>query len=672
LIPRETIDEIYRTARIEEVIGEFVNLKKAGSNFKGLSPFTQEKTPSFMVSPAKQIYKCFSTGKGGNVVSFLMELEQYSYPEALKYLAEKYNIEIVEEKQTEEQVAQQNKRETLGAVNQFAEKFFHNNIFETDEGKAIALSYFKERGFTLETIKKFKLGYCPENEGISETAQKAGYDKKYLLELGLSKEKDGRIFDFFKGRVIFPIHSLSGRPIAFAGRTLKNDKKVAKYFNSPESELYHKSNVLYGLNLAKSTIVREDNCFLVEGYTDVISLVQSGVENVVASSGTSLTKEQIRLIKRYTPNITVLYDGDSAGIKASFRGIDLILEEGLQVKAVLFPDGEDPDSFAKNHTKEELLAYLQEKAEDFISFKVNLLLSETENDPIKKSELIRDIIKSIALIPDSITRSLFASKTAGLLSLDERMLSLEVDKIVRNKLLESGRTQRNNESLRKNKGSEQLGNIPPEVEAAHQDLQQEALKPKDVPDAQVICLFQEKEVIRVLLNYGEQIQIFPVTDENGKIRKEKKHIFKYIIEALEEDQLGFEEPTLQKIYHIYKEHYNSEKVPVLSDFTQHEDQKIASVAVDLSSEKYHLSENWEKHKIYTVVEQDPRRMLHTIQQPIFEFKQKKLELLRDRVQQELKEPADEERVMELLTLKALYDKVIGQLAGDIQGRVIIK
>ena len=392
MITKNTIDKVFETARVEEVIGDFVQLKKAGSNFKGLSPFADEKTPSFMVSPVKQIWKDFSSGKGGNAISFLMEHEHYSYPEAIRYLAKKYNIEIEETEQSDEQKEQANERESMYLVSEYARNYFHHILLNTEKGKAIGLSYFKERGFTDETINTFELGYALDDwNAFTDTALKKGYQLEFLEKTGLTIVKkdqpDGKVgkqFDRFKGRVLFPIHSMSGRVLGFGGRILSNEKKAAKYLNSPESDIYHKSKILYGIYHAKQTIAKEDNCYLVEGYTDVISFYQSSVKNVVASSGTALTPEQIRLVSRLTQNITVLFDGDAAGIRASLRGIDLILEQGMNVKVVAFAEGEDPDSFAKNHTDEELKEYLDTNAQDFIQFKVSLLMEEAQNDPVKK------------------------------------------------------------------------------------------------------------------------------------------------------------------------------------------------------------------------------------------------------------------------------------------------
>jgi DNA primase len=443
MIPKQTIDEIYQAARVEEVIGEFVQLKKSGSNFKGKSPFVDERTPSFMVSPAKQIWKCFSTSKGGNVVAFLMEVEHLSYVEALKWLANKYNIEIKEDREkSAEEIANYSERENLSIVNEFAKTTFQSNLWKHEQGKAIGLSYFISRGFREDIIEKFQLGYClDESEGFTSIALAKNYKLEFLEKAGLTKVKDNRTFDFYRGRVMFPIHSIAGKVLGFGGRTLKPDKNIAKYFNSPESELYNKSKILYGLFFAKNTIIKYDNCFLVEGYTDVISLYQAGVENVVASSGTSLTVDQIKLIKRYTENVTILYDGDAAGIKASFRGIDMILSEGLNVKVVLFPDGEDPDSFAKKSSTEELKGYIDKNSKDFIVFKSDVLLKDAGNDPLKKAQLINDIIGSVAVIDDAIKRQIYSKECATIFGIAEETIIQEVNKVRQKKRVEKQRIE---------------------------------------------------------------------------------------------------------------------------------------------------------------------------------------------------------------------------------------
>lgn len=421
MITRETIDNIISAAKIEEVIGDFISLRRRGVNLLGLCPFHNEKTPSFTVSPVKGIYKCFGCGKAGNAVGFIMEHEHLTYPEALKYLAKKYQIEIEEEARTPEQIQEISEKESLINLNEFARKYFSESLFGTDDGKAVGQPYFRERDIREDIMLKFQLGFSPNPwNAFSEHALKEGYKKEFLLKTGLSLEKDGKLYDRFHSRVIFPIHSASGRVIGFGGRILTSDKNRPKYVNSPESEIYNKSKTLYGIYFARNAIATKDNCYLVEGYTDVISLHQAGIENVVASSGTSLTTDQVRMILRYTPNITILYDGDPAGIKASFRGIDMVLEQGMNVKIVLFPDNEDPDSFTRKNHPSEVEKFITSNALNFISFKTRLLLGETKNDPVKKAGLIKDIVSSIGLIPDTITRTLFVRECADMMSVPER------------------------------------------------------------------------------------------------------------------------------------------------------------------------------------------------------------------------------------------------------------
>ncbi|MBM3437254.1 MAG: DNA primase, partial [Bacteroidetes bacterium] len=434
MITRDTVQTILETARIEEVVGDFVNLRKRGVNLLGLCPFHNEKTPSFTVSPVKGIYKCFGCGKAGNSVNFVMEHEHYTYPEALRFLAKKYNIEIEEAEQTPEQIQEINEKESLYAVTAFAQKFFTEQLLQTEEGKSVGLTYFKDRDFRVNTIELFQLGYSPDAwEAFTKTALKNGFNMGYLTRSGLTIEKDGKHFDRFSARVIFPIHNLSGRVIGFGGRILKKDDKKAKYINSPESDIYNKSQVLYGIYFARNSIIKKNNCLLVEGYTDMISLFQAGFENVVASSGTSLTTDQIRLIKRYTPNITILYDGDEAGLKASFRGIDMILEQGMNVKIVVFPEGDDPDSFVRNHRTIEVEEFLAAEANDFIRFKTNILLREAQGDPIKKAELIKDIVQSISQIPDQIIRSVYVKECSVMMEMAEQTLMNEMNKLLRKK-----------------------------------------------------------------------------------------------------------------------------------------------------------------------------------------------------------------------------------------------
>ncbi|MEA3479537.1 MAG: DNA primase, partial [Bacteroidota bacterium] len=576
MIKRETIDKIMEASRIEEVIGEFVNLKRSGKNMKGFSPFTNETNASFFVSPSKNIFKCFSSGKGGNVVSFLMEHEHFSYPEALRYLARKYNIEIEEKEPSPEELMQLNEREALFHLNAFAQKSYTDNLFDHEEGKAICLSYLKERGYRDETIRKFQLGYGLKAwDAFSRHADNNGYKKEYLLKTGLSIEKEDRIYDRFRNRAIFPVHNLSGRILGFGGRILVSDENKPKYVNSPESEVYIKSQILYGLYFAKNAIIREDNCYLVEGYTDVITLHQAGIENVVASSGTSLTSEQIKLIKRYTANISILYDGDTAGIKAAFRGIDLILEEGMNVKIVLFPEGEDPDSFAMNHRSNEVISFIEENANDFIKFKTQLLKKEAANDPVKKAGLIREIVESISLIPDAIYRTVYIKECSSILDIPEQTLMNELNKMLRKRFQQKGRAS-------------PVKDIPePPVYAPPS---QHELDPQTTEH-------QERNIIRLLLNYGSDDIAFEEIDEMQKRVSVVVKVAQFIVNDLKEDEIQLQDPVYHTILNEYILALEKEFIPDEQYFVNHENADIARIAVDLLSTPYELSKNWVKNKI---------------------------------------------------------------------------
>ena len=591
MISRETIDKVFETVRVEEVIGDYVNLKKAGANFKGLSPFADEKSPSFMVSPVKQIWKDFSSGKGGNAITFLMEHEHYSYPEAIRFLARKYNIELEETQQSDEQKEQANERESMYLVSEFAKNYFHNILLSSEKGKAIGLTYFHERGFTDETIKKFELGYSLDQwSAFTDTA----IDKKYALEFlektGLTIVKHSQEagkkenkFDRFKGRIMFPIHSMSGRVLGFGGRTLLTDKKAAKYVNSPESEIYHKSKVLYGLYQAKQDIAKEDNCYLVEGYTDVISLVQAGVKNVVASSGTALTSDQIRLINRLTPNITVLFDGDAAGIRASIRGIDLILEQGLNVKVVAFPDGDDPDSFSKNKSHDEIANYLKENAKDFIQFKTSLLLEETKNDPIKKAELIRNIVLSISKIPNNIQREIYIQECAMIMGISEEVLFNELSQNRKKEQRDSARSQNTSRSS--------FAGVKKETKVIDK----------------VDQLFTiEKKIIEILLLYGNQEVDFEdytrVVDEEGnkkmQIDKYSSLVSNEIYVHLQDDEIEFTNPIFLKIYNEIIHYLNQDQSINIESFTNHQNIEIATAVTNiLMDEDKHILSDWERKDI---------------------------------------------------------------------------
>ena len=596
MISQNTIAQVFETARVEEVIGDFVQLKKAGSNFKGLSPFSDERTPSFMVSPVKQIWKDFSTGKGGNAVTFLMEHEHFTYPEAIKYLAKKYNIEIEETERTDEEKAKQDARESLYLVSEYANEYFQKVLHKTDQGKAIGLSYFKERGFTNEIIKKFQLGYAlDEWQAFTDDALGKAYQIDFLEATGLTIVKDQKRFDRFKGRVMFPIHSMSGRILGFGGRILTNDKKAAKYLNSPESEIYHKSKVLYGLFFAKQSIAKEDNCFLVEGYTDVIQLYQAGVHNVVSSSGTALTSDQIRLINRLTNNITVLFDGDAAGIRASIRGIDLILEQGMNMKVCTFPDGEDPDSFAKSNTLEEINSYLGENAKDFIQFKASLLVKEANNDPIKKAETIREIVNSIAKIPDAIKREIYVQECASIMDISENVLFSTLAQISKKDFQEA-----NKKYKQEQKAFQVVKNV-------------------DEPKKKIDIQFElERKIIEILMLYGDRTELFEdlilkedeVTGELiSEPVKQEARVFEKIYLDLQEDEMMFSNEKFRELYYSIIDKLNQEENFSTKDFINQLDQESASTVTSIlmEDEKYNLHD-WERNHII------PKEKGHSISQ----------------------------------------------------------
>ncbi len=516
MIAPDTVSKIFEAARIDEVIGEFVKLKRRGVNLVGLCPFHDEKTPSFSVSPARGIYKCFGCGKGGNAVNFLMEHEHFTYPEALRYLAGKYNINIEEKELTEEDKKEQSEKEALFLLSSFAQKYFHKTLIESEEGKSIGLTYLKERGFSMEIITGFGLGYCPSKwDEFTRHALNSGYKKEYLIKTSLSKSKDHELYDTFRGRVIFPVHNLSGRILGFGARILSSDPKKPKYINSAESEIYKKSKILYGIYFSKSSIISCDNCYITEGYTDVISLHQAGIENVVASSGTSLTTDQIRLIKRYTNNITLLFDSDTAGVKAAFRSIDLVLEQGLNVKIVLFPESEDPDSFSRNNRPADVKKFLNEKSDDFISFKTNLLLQKTGDDPVKKAGLIKEIASTIALIPDNIARSLYIQKCSNLMNIEEKWLFAEINKIRRQKFYKE----------RSRKSAEE-SEVPG---SAFFDEQKKDIELQPVDYAE----FKEKELIRIMLAYGHKDIMLDAINEDNRPVKVQFNILKIFVEDIE-------------------------------------------------------------------------------------------------------------------------------------------
>jgi len=563
MIDQATIERIVDAANISDVVSEFVTLKKRGVNQLGLCPFHNEKTPSFTVSPAKGIFKCFGCGKGGNSVNFIMELEQLSYPDALRWLAKKFHIEIEEKEESNEEKALKDERESMMIVSAFAQKYFSRYLLKENEGRTVGLSYLRERGIRDDIIAKFELGFCPDGKDLfTQAAEREGYKMEFLEKTGLTIKRDDWVRDRFGGRVIFPVHNVAGRVIAFGGRTLTNDKKVAKYLNSPESEIYHKGRTLYGIYQAKRDITRLDKCYLVEGYTDVLSFHQAGIENVVASSGTSLTIEQIRLIRRFSPNITIVYDGDDAGIKASLRGIDMVLEEGINVKVLPLPRGEDPDSFARSMSASELAEYIKKNETDFIKFKTQLLMGTVENDPVSKARLINEIVKSISVIPDTITRTIYIKECSRLMDVQEAILYAEIRKI-------------------QNKQTED------HTRKEIQELQVQAAKPVvPVTEKKVVNPFEteEREIIRFLMKYFHQ-EVFEMEDEETHEVKTYT-VGVYVISELHNDGLVSVNPKVRAILSDMELNLDNKDFDPVKYFTQHPDSEISKYASTLLSEKY--------------------------------------------------------------------------------------
>ncbi|MDA8824410.1 DNA primase [Schleiferiaceae bacterium] len=605
-IPESIIEQIFSTAQIEEVIGEFVQLKKSGSNLKGLSPFNNEKSPSFMVSPAKQIFKDFSSGKGGNVVTFLMELEQMSYPEALRWIAKKYNIEIPEERpQTPEEIAAGNLKEGVYLISDVAAKWYVQQLHETDQGKAIGLSYFKERGFTDETIKKFHLGYSPEqSSAFADYALASSYSEQSLESSGISMRNERGWYDRFRGRVMFPIHSISGRVLGFGGRILQSNAKAAKYLNSPENPIYHKSKVLYGLFQAKQEIVKRDEALLVEGYTDVLSFYQNGVQNVVSSSGTALTEGQIAMLKRYTPNITLLYDGDAAGIRASFRGLDMMLEQGVNVRVVPFPEGEDPDSFAQAHSTEELEKYIKSNRRDFISFKTGVLIDEAAGDPLKRAQMVREIVASIAKVPDRIGQEVFVKEAARLLDIDAAALFDELHRLLNDQSRQARRKQQQEPPM-----EVVTGGVPEE--------------------AKILGYEQEKTLIHLAISKGTEIML-----EEGIDPEEVNPVTvaDWIKQELDNDGITFQVPVFAKAYGLLCAELEEGEVPVTSWWVRQPDPEVVELVTEALTEKYTLAK-WEAREIYLPKEKNI--IFSLVRDTVFRFKymhvQRQLELLKSKL-----------------------------------------
>jgi DNA primase len=648
MIDRSTIERILDAAQIVDVVQEFVPLKKRGVNYLGLCPFHNEKTPSFTVSPSKEIFKCFGCGKVGNSVNFVMEHEHLTYPEALKYLAKKYHIEVVEKELSQEELDKQNERESLLVVTAYAARQFTENLFHTDEGISIGLTYFRERGFRQDTLKKFEVGYSFEKrDAFSRKALEDGYKQDFLVKTGLSIQHEERVFDRFSSRVMFPIHSLSGQVLGFGGRILKTDVKTAKYLNSPESEIYHKSRILYGIFQARKTITQEDRCYLVEGYTDVMSLHEANVENVVASSGTSLTQEQVRLIKRFTQNITILYDGDAAGIKASLRGIDLVLEEGMNVKIVLLPDNEDPDSYSKKVSNAEFLKFLKDNETDFIRFKTQLLLSEANNDPVRRADLIRDVVKSIAVIPEAITRTVYIKECSTVLEVSEPILYHEVNKL---------RQQKSFQDRNKYPGPEDLPVPPPLIV---KPVQREA-----------VTYYSEKEIIRLLLKFGGVEFERTMNKEDGK--EEVLTVADYIVREITSDELLFDDRVCSKIFADFQFHVEHGLITGDKQFVKHEDPEISSLSADLLSDSHELSRIWKDKQTY--VETEEMKLKEIVGDAVLKFKSDKIMIRRKEIMVLLEEAVkanDAEQVLMLQKRYANLSVVLGLISKKLGNRILL-
>lgn len=669
MIHKEDIDKIFEAARVEEVVADYVSLKKRGANLIGCCPFHNEKTPSFYVSPAKGIYKCFGCGKGGHAINFIMEHDKLTYPDALRYLAKKYNIEIKEEEQTPEQIQHNNDRESLLVVSSFAQKHFSENLYNTDEGKSIGLGYFKERGLREDIIQKFQLGYSiNQRNAFTEIAVATGYKMEYLVQSGLTIEykneaevnaETGEIIkaaetkhaDRFWGRVMFPIHNQSGRVIAFGGRTLRTDIKTSKYVNSPETEIYHKSDVLYGLYHSKNAIVKEKFCFLVEGYMDVIAMHQAGVENVVASSGTALTAGQIKLVQRFTNDIIISYDGDQAGINAALKGIDLLLEEGMNVKVLLFPDGDDPDSYSKKVSTQDLKDFIVNNAQNFISYKANILTKGTNNDPLKKAEAIKKIVESIALIPDAIYRSVYVKECSRIMEVDEQILLSELNKI-RSKNFNDKRNNHLSPTLSKGEGV-----------GSDEELIIEK-KEHTIADAE----HQERDIIRLLINFGASMVKVESQNEEGEDIEIEVSVAYLLTHELQSDNIVIENLLYNSVFSEFVEHLEKDSVPDTNYFISHENAAICSLTIDLISSPYTLSK-WEDHGIYPTKEEDILK--RSLYNAIYALKSRKIEMMIYDNQKRLKENPPEEEMMALMaTQQSLLEAK--KVFNNMLGRIVVK
>lgn len=652
MIKPETIQRIIETARIDEVVSDFVSLKKRGANYIGLCPFHNEKTPSFHVSPSKGIFKCFGCSKGGDSVRFIMEHEHYSYVEALRFLAEKYHIDVEEVEMTSKMKEELSEKESLFAIHQFAQKYFADILFNHDEGKQIALPYFKERQFTLETIKKFQLGFCLSSwDAFTKEAIENGYTHQQLVKSGIVIEKDGKYFDRFRERVIFPIHNISGRILGFGGRILTSDKSKAKYLNSPETDIYSKSKVLYGLHFSKNAIVKEDNCLLVEGYTDVLSMHQSGIENVVSSSGTALTVDQIRLIKKYTTNITIIYDGDPAGIKASLRGIGLVLAEDMNVKIVLLPEPEDPDSFVKKNRTAEVKRYFEENAKNFILFKSNLLLSEAKSDPIKKAAVISEIVEDISLIPNNISRSIYIKECSSIFDIPENSLIGQLNKLLARRLKKNIQRQNPQEDTSGNEFMPEVADAPKQISVDYYNAQ-----------------YQELAIVHLLINYGHLDFNMEVMDEEDRAISQKHNIADFVFNDFKNDEIELSHPLYNKMYELYKFIHYDARPDKISFFTSHEDKEVRQLSIDLMSFPYTISKEWEnKFEIFTseITDENSEVLNDLVISVLMKLKLRNIEIEIHNLEEKLKMNPPFEDALDIMTNINMFTKIRNMLCDKL-------
>jgi DNA primase len=650
MIDHSTIERIIDAAQITEVVQEFVSLKKRGVNMIGLCPFHNEKTPSFTVSPAKCILKCLGCGKGGIAINFIMEHEHLSYPEALRWLAKKYHIEIEEKEVTAEEIQKQNERESMLVVSQYAARLFSETLFRGHEGMALGLSYFRERGFGDAVLHKFEVGYCNEKrDDFTQKAIAAGYKSDYLVMSGLTIDREGYLFDRFAGRIMFPIHSLSGQVLGFGGRIIKSDPKAAKYVNTPETEIYHKSRIVYGIYQARQAISREDRCFLVEGYTDVLSMHESGIENVVASSGTALTQEQIRLIKRFTPNITMLYDGDPAGVKASLRGTDMVLEEGMNVRIVMLPEGEDPDSYSKKVSNEEFRQYLNDNETDFIRFKTRLLLDDAKNDPVRRANLVREVVRSIAVIPDQITCTVYVRESSKLLGMPEDVVLDEVMKLRRQQTFRDR-------------------NAWPVQDTVVSPQNQTPVQAPGRKTGEDTSYYSEKEILRLLIRYGADVLTRETDKETGA--ETITTVADYIISQIKDDELEFEHPVFDAIFSEITFNVSQGLIPGEKHFVHHNDPAISSIVVDMLTEQYSLSTIWGLHGAY--VETEEMKLKEMVPETVLKFKSDKIKKMQKELRKAIAEAAgDDNKIAELQERYKVMTSLQKKISAGLGGRIVL-